>query len=99
MHRVVALVAALVPSLAHAADDTQCRILDLSFVPAPPSDSNPFRPQMVAWIEDTSGHFVDTVYITAATGTFGIGNRPGRFDFNSGPDWPYGRRVTVFPVW
>ena len=30
---------------------------------------------------------------------FGIGNRPGRFDFNSGPAWPYGKRTTVFPVW
>jgi hypothetical protein len=28
-----------------------------------------------------------------------MGNRPGRFDFNSGPEWPYGRRTTVFPVW
>src|SRR6185503_15255952 len=30
---------------------------------------------------------------------YGLGNRPGRFDFNSGPMWPYGRRETVFPVW
>ena len=34
---------------------------------------------------------------------YGLGNRPGRFDFNSGPPssdlWPYGRRVTTFPVW
>jgi hypothetical protein len=32
-----------------------------------------------------------------------MGNRPGRFDFNSGPPthdmFPYGRRITTFPVW
>src|SRR5215469_13072670 len=55
--------------------------------------------QIVAWIEDASGHFPDTVFITQETGTFGLGNRPGRFDFNSGPMWPYGRRITTFPVW
>jgi hypothetical protein len=56
-------------------------------------------PQVVAWIETASGAYVDTIYITQQTGRYGIGNRPGRFDFNSGPSWPYGRRITVFPVW
>src|SRR4051812_7716319 len=55
--------------------------------------------QIVAWLEDGSGKFVDTIYITAQTGTYGLGNRPGRVDFNSGPFWPYGRRITTFPVW
>ena len=54
-------------------------------------------------------HYVDTIYMTAKTGIYGLGNRPGRFDFNSGPVpnpaagiddmWPYGRRITTFPVW
>jgi hypothetical protein len=39
------------------------------------------------------------VFITQETGTYGLGNRPGRFDLNSGPQWPYGRRITTFPVW
>jgi hypothetical protein len=56
-------------------------------------------PQVVAWIEKPSGEYVQTIYITQQTGRYGIGNRPGRFDFNSGPHWPYGRRITVFPVW
>jgi len=56
-------------------------------------------PQIVAWVEKTDGTFVDTVYITQQTGRFGLGNRPGRWDFESGPMWPYGRRVTTFPVW
>jgi len=41
--------------------------------------------QMVAWLEKTDGTFVDTLYITAKTGLYGLGNRPGRMDFNSGP--------------
>jgi len=56
-------------------------------------------PQIVAWLEKPTGEYVETIYITQQTGRYGIGNRPGRFDFNSGPNWPYGRRVTVFPVW
>ena len=84
---------------AHAGDDQECRILDLSFVPASSGAVPEFRPQIVAWLETADGVFVDTVYITQATGSFGIGNRPGRFDFNSGPQWPYGRRTTVFPIW
>src|SRR5205085_2578410 len=55
--------------------------------------------QMVAWIETPAGVFQGTIYITAATGTFGIGNRAGRFDLNTGPGWPYGKRITTFPVW
>jgi len=83
---------------ANAGTGGECRIVDLDFVPAT-DPGNPLSPQIVAWLEDASGAFVDTIYITQATGTFGLGNRPGRFDFNSGPLWPYGRRVTTFPVW
>jgi hypothetical protein len=59
--------------------------------------------QIAGWIEDSQGHFVDTIFLTSKLGRYGIGNRPGRFDFNSGSklhdNWPYGRRVTVAPVW
>jgi hypothetical protein len=59
--------------------------------------------QIVAWIEDSHGNFIDTIYVTSKVGRYGLGNRPGRFDFNSGSpvhdSWPYGRRVTTFPVW
>jgi hypothetical protein len=77
----------------------ECRILDVSFATQPTNVLPDALPQVVAWLEDAAGNFVDTVYITHATGTFGIGNRPGRFDFNSGYRWPYGRRITTFPVW
>ncbi len=82
---------------AHA-DGQQCRVIDLEFLPLA-SEGNPVAPQIAVWLEDPAGNFVETVFLTQATGTFGIGNRPGRFDFNSGPLWPYGRRVTTFPVW
>ncbi len=82
-------------SAAHA-DTPQCRVVDVDFTP---SD----QLQIVAWVETASGQYVDTIYITNKVGRYGIGNRPGRFDFNSGPVmndmWPYGRRITVFPVW
>src|SRR5688500_1921941 len=65
--------------------------------------------QIVAWVEKANGEYVDTIYMTAKTGVYGMGNRPGRYDFNSGPYpnpalgiddmWPYGRRITTFPVW
>jgi hypothetical protein len=41
--------------------------------------------QIVAWVENTSGTYIDTIYMTAKTGVYGLGNRPGRWDFNSGP--------------
>jgi hypothetical protein len=99
---------------AHA-DPGACRVINLDFttggIPAgerllpgsaagaSPVASPEITPQMVAWIERPSGAFVDTIYITQQTGHYGIGNRPGRYDFTSGPRWPYGRRITVFPVW
>jgi hypothetical protein len=75
--------------------------------PAPECVGVSFTPsdqlQIVAWVEKADGTFVDTIYITQKTGFYGLGNRPGRYDFNSGPIvhdlWPYGRRITVFPVW
>ncbi len=68
------------------------RCADISFTPAP-------NLQIVGWIETPAGQYVDTIYITQQTGRFGLGNRPGRFDFNSGPMFPYGRRTPTFPVW
>ena len=59
--------------------------------------------QIVAWVERPDGSFVDTVFITQKTGRFGMGNRPGRSDFNTGSPrgdtFPYGRRQQTFPVW
>ncbi len=79
-----------------------CHAVDVELQPEVRTDIRPgnrHAPQIVVWVEKADGTFVDTVFITQATGTYGIGNRPGRFDFNSAPMWPYGRRITTFPVW
>ncbi|HEY4182110.1 MAG TPA: CFI-box-CTERM domain-containing protein [Kofleriaceae bacterium] len=96
---LAALVAGTVPA---TADDSVCHSVDVTLKPQKRTDLRLGRqqpPQMVAWIEDASGVYVATIFITQATGTYGLGNRPGRSDFNSAPRWPYGRRVNVFPVW
>ena len=98
----LALVAAALAPVAARADG-QCHVVDVAVTTADDSSNTAaplhLRPQVVVWIEDAAGAYVDTLYITQQTGTYGLGNRPGRFDFNSGPLWPYGRRTTTFPVW
>jgi hypothetical protein len=69
-----------------------CRVVEVTFTPTDDL-------QIVIWLEDAQGQFVDTAYITAAVGTYGIANRPGILEFNSDILWPYGRRESVFPVW
>src|SRR5688572_30822622 len=96
--RRVFLASMLAATPAHAHAEGNCTTVDVELLPAV-QQGNPFGPQIVAWIEDPDGTFRDTMFITAETGTFGLGNRPGRFDFNSGPLWPYGRRTTTFPIW
>lgn len=82
------------PAVAFA-DSGKC--IDVQFTP---SDGL----QIVTWIErvDPSSFgssYVDTMFVTQQVGSYGLGNRPGRSDFNSGPLWPYGRRISTFPVW
>ncbi|HEY8924008.1 MAG TPA: fibronectin type III domain-containing protein [Polyangia bacterium] len=63
-------------------------------------DRPDFGPQLAVWIESADGsRFVDTAMVTNAVGLYGIGNRPGRWDFRSGPRFPYGRRPMALPVW
>ncbi|HEU0037229.1 MAG TPA: fibronectin type III domain-containing protein [Kofleriaceae bacterium] len=98
MRRWFVLGLSLFASSAHA--ENECRVLDVALTPAASgTGADQFPPQIVAWLEDANGQYMGTVFITQKTGALGLGNRPGRFDFNSGPMWPYGRRVTVFPVW
>tara|TARA_R110002096_G_scaffold143328_1_gene299090 strand:- start:48928 stop:50517 length:1590 start_codon:yes stop_codon:yes gene_type:complete len=80
----------LAPNNAEAAEE--CRVVNVDFKPTEDL-------QIVVWIEDTEGNFVDTVFITRKTGSYGLGNRPGIFDFNSSRDFCYGRRITTFPIW
>jgi hypothetical protein len=89
MLRALVAMVAFAPALAHAQVK---RCVGAEFTPTD-------RLQIVVWIETASGQYVDTLFITQQTGSFGLGNRPGRYDFNSGPNWPYGRRVDTFPIW
>src|SRR5262245_5532190 len=65
-------------------------------------------PQVALWLESapTTGsppsqrgsHLFD-LFVSARTGTFGIGNRPGNAQFGSAPRFPFGHRDNVLPVW
>ena len=99
---LLAFASAILARDAQAQQPGMCRVINLDFTPggiAAGADGPEIDPQIVAWLEKPNGEYVRTIYITQQTGRYGIGNRPGRFDFNSGPNWPYGRRITVFPVW
>jgi MYXO-CTERM domain-containing protein len=72
--------------------DNECRNVTVQFVP---SDDL----QIVAWIEDALGHYIDTAFITEKTGLRGLGNRSGIMGLHSGPNWPYGARQDVLPIW
>jgi hypothetical protein len=101
-----ALLAAPAPTFADDGScqlvNEECSVVSVGFRPEkredlPPGENLP--PQIVVWVEKPDGTYVDTIFITKETGSYGLGNRPGRADFNSGPLWPYGRRLAVFPVW
>src|SRR5262249_1649370 len=67
--------------------------VEIGFAPGAPNL------QIVVWIEDAQGTYVDTAYITRLTGQFGLGNRPGEALLKTDFRWPYGRRDMVLPVW
>lgn len=92
--RCTLLAALAVASIAAptAADAAECRVLEVDLLPTE-------ELQIVIWLEDAAGNYIDTAFITRTTGSYGLGNRPGIMDFKSGPAWPYGRRISTFPVW
>jgi hypothetical protein len=58
-----------------------------------------FGPQIAVWIETADHALVDTLMVTSLTATRGIGNRPGIWNFRSGPKFPYGKRWMALPLW
>jgi hypothetical protein len=75
MHRL-ARAALLAPLLAvadvdQAIADEQCVKVKIEMTPTSSL-------QMVAWLEKADGTFVETLYITAKTGLYGMGNRLSR---------------------
>jgi len=83
---------ALTPALVHAGGQTEDVLLEFHYQPVPDV-------QVAIWLTDAEGNFVQDVFVTQATGTLGIGNRPGRWDFLSSWRFPYGPRPQVLPVW
>lgn len=90
--QLVVLSAIPISARLAAAETTECRSVDVDLTPT--ADL-----QIVAWIEDAAGHYVDTALITQATGLRGLGNRTGIMGLKSGPMWPYGAREDVLPIW
>lgn len=86
------VVAAALLAAAHAHADGNCRVVEVNFQPAP-------HLQIAVWIEDASGVYLDTAYVTRSTGALGLANRPGNARLKSAYRWPYGRREMVLPVW
>jgi hypothetical protein len=85
-------VLALIALAAVARADPPCRAVEVTFQPIGGL-------QIVVWIEDPQGNFVDTAFVTRSTGALGLGNRPGNARFKTDFRWPYGRREMVLPVW
>ncbi len=86
------VVALILCGAGTASADDECRGIDVELTPSPGL-------QIAAWIEDPAGTYVDTAYITQATGLRGLGNRTGDMNLHSGPMWPYGAREDVLPIW
>jgi len=101
------VLVALTPAVARA---QSCMTLQYAFQPDcfRPDESSAcvqvashmdLGPQIAVWLQDATGAFVDTLMVTNATSVRGIGNRPGRSDFLSGPLFPYGKRIMSLPIW
>jgi MYXO-CTERM domain-containing protein len=91
--RLLALAAALLAlASGRARAENDCRSVNIRFVPSEDL-------QIVAWIEDAAGNYIDTAFITQTTGLRGLGNRVGLMGLKTGPRWPYGSREDVLPIW
>jgi hypothetical protein len=58
-----------------------------------------FGPQIAVWLETADHTLVDTLMVTSLTASRGLGNRPGIWNFRSGPKFPYGKRWMSLPLW
>lgn len=97
---LAAAVVWLTPDVALA--DNACRMVEVRMNPAgaaATSTREAIGPQIAVWVEDKDGRFIDTLYVTSATGLLGMGNRPGRWNMKTDFRWPYGRRPSSLPIW
>jgi hypothetical protein len=105
------VVGVVVLGVARAAQAQTCMTLRYTFQPDcyhAPGDAACLRsvdrldlgPQIAVWVESADRTvFVDTLMVTNMTAARGIGNRPGAWNFVSGPFFPYGKRRMVLPIW
>lgn len=90
--RIALLVSALAAlAVAPSAASAQ-RLVEIEFTPTR-------RAQIAVWLAREDGTYVRTLALTQSVSLYGIGNRPGALQMNSGFRWPYGRREGVLPVW
>jgi hypothetical protein len=68
------------------------RVLEIEYTPTR-------RAQIAVWITAEDGTYLRTLSLTQSVSLYGIGNRPGALQMNSGFRWPYGRREGALPVW
>lgn len=68
------------------------RIVEIEYTPTR-------RAQIAVWLAREDGTYLRTLSLTQSVSLYGIGNRPGAMQMNSGFRWPYGRREGVLPVW
>ncbi|MCA9610225.1 MAG: hypothetical protein KC619_31730, partial [Myxococcales bacterium] len=88
-----ARIAFLLVTLAFASTaSAQSRRVDLRFTPTA-------RSQLAIWIESADESRFATIRLTQSVSVYGIGNRPGALQMNSGFRWPFGRREGVLPIW
>jgi hypothetical protein len=88
---VLALVSASMATSLAAPASAQ-RVLEIEYTPTR-------RAQIAVWITSADGSYLETLALTESVARYGLGNRPGALQMNSGFRWPYGRREGVLPVW
>ncbi|MBX3268660.1 MAG: hypothetical protein KF729_00270 [Sandaracinaceae bacterium] len=86
--RLAFLVTLLLASTAAA----QARRVEVRFTPTA-------RAQLAVWIESADEERFATLRLTQSVSYYGIGNRPGALQMNSGFRWPFGRREGTLPIW
>lgn len=68
------------------------RVIEVEYTPTR-------RAQIAVWLASPDGTYLRTLSLTQSVALYGIGNRPGALQMNSGFRWPYGRREGVLPAW
>jgi hypothetical protein len=107
---LLALGCVCIGALPSPARADNCQLLRFSFQPdcfrsadgvtcVQSVDKLDLGPQIAVWVETADHQFVDTLMVTNTVAARGLGNRPGEWNFLSGPKFPYGKRQMALPIW